>query len=133
MIKGIHHVALKCAGPDQFREVMIFYTEVIGLTVTRTWGSGENAAAMLGAGNCIVEVFASGQVSGSTGSINHFAFLTDDPDECVRRVREAGYQITAEPKDVEIHQEHPEGEVYPLRVAFCIGPIGEEIEFFCER
>ena len=81
MIKGIHHVALKCAGPDQFREVMIFYTEVIGLTVIRTWGSGENAAAMLGAGNCIVEVFASGQVSGSTGSINHFAFLTDDPDE----------------------------------------------------
>ena len=112
---------------------MILYTEVIGLTVIRTWGSGENAAAMLGAGNCIVEVFASGQVSGSTGSINHFAFLTDDPDECVRRVREAGYQITAEPKDVEIHQEHPEGEVYPLRVAFCIGPIGEEIEFFCER
>ena len=90
MIKGIHHVALKCAGPDQFREVMIFYTEVIGLTVIRTWGSGENAAAMLGAGNCIVDDAAVCEAA-KQEIIRHWGELFND-------VRESNKTETAEEK-----------------------------------
>ena len=50
-------------------------------------------------------------------------------DECIRRVREAGYQVTVEPKDVVIPSEVP----FALRVAFCVGPLGEEIEFLQEK
>ena len=63
------------------------------------------------------------------GSIRHFALKTDDVDGCVKAVREAGYPITVEPKDVVI----PSQPEFPVRVAFCNGPVGEEIEFFQEK
>ena len=34
-----------------------------------------------------------------------------------------------EPKDIEI-QSDPR---FPARIAFCHGPLGEDIEFFCEK
>ena len=49
--------------------------------------------------------------------------------ESVKAVREAGYRISVEPKDIIIQAKIP----YPARIAFCIGPVGEEIEFFCEK
>lgn len=54
---------------------------------------------------------------------------TDDVDGCVKAVREAGYPITVEPKDIVI----PSQPEFPVRVAFCNGPTGEEIEFFQEK
>ena len=59
----------------------------------------------------------------------HFALKTDDVDGCVKAVREAGYPITVEPKDIVI----PSQPEFPVRVAFCNGPTGEEIEFFQEK
>ena len=50
-------------------------------------------------------------------------------DQCVKAVREAGYAITVEPKDVTLATTPPS----PIRVAFCIGPVGEEIEFYQEK
>ena len=47
----------------------------------------------------------------------------------MKAVREAGYLITVEPKDVVI----PSQPEFPVRVAFCNGPVGEEIEFFQEK
>jgi glyoxylase I family protein len=34
-----------------------------------------------------------------------------------------------EPKDIVIASEPP----YPARIGFCIGPVGEEVEFFCVK
>lgn len=31
MIKGIHHVALKCCGNEEFEKVVGFYRDVLGL------------------------------------------------------------------------------------------------------
>ena len=47
----------------------------------------------------------------------------------VRNLRKAGYEVFVEPKDIEI-QSDPK---FPARIAFCRGPLGEEIEFFCEK
>ena len=37
MIKGIHHVSLKCSKGRQYNEVLNFYSEVLGMSY-RTWG-----------------------------------------------------------------------------------------------
>ena len=124
MIKGIHHVSIKCIKED-YEKVRSFYTDVLGLRVLRQWPDG----AMLGIGGDIVEIFNNGTERLPKGVITHIAFSTDDPDELAKRVKDAGYEVFMEPTDKTIPSEIP----YPIRVAFCYGPIGEEIEFFAER
>ncbi|MCQ2501353.1 MAG: VOC family protein [Lachnospiraceae bacterium] len=129
LIKGTHHVALKCKSAEEFEKTILFYTKVLGLEIIRSWGEGDDAGIMLNTGNSILEIFAAGKVSDSTGSVHHFALATDDVDACVAAVREAGYPITTEPEDIVI----PSTPGMPARIAFCIGPVGEEIEFFTEK
>ena len=124
MIKGIHHVSIKCIKED-YEKVRSFYTDVLGLKILRQWPDG----AMLGIGGDIVEIFNNGTERLPKGMITHIAFFTDDPDDLTKRVKDAGYEVFMEPTDKTIPSEIP----YPIRVAFCYGPIGEEIEFFAER
>jgi len=125
-IKGIHHIALKCKGVEAFEETIHFYNDILGLPVVRTWGEGPASAAMLDTGSGLMEIFADGKDIREQGAIRHFAFDVVDADACIEAVRSAGYEVTVEPKDICIPSEPP----YPARIAFCIGPVGEEIEFF---
>ena len=127
MINGIHHISIKYENIEMFEKALDFYCRILGLSIKLTWGEGDRQAVMLDAGDGIIELFATGRVNDKTGSVNHFALATDNVDECIEDVRKAGYTITMEPKDVNL------GGVMPARVAFCIGPGGEEIEFFCEK
>lgn len=129
LINGIHHVALKCKGVEEFQKTIHFYKDILGLDVARTWGSGNDAGIMLDTGCGILEIFASAEEDLPQGAIRHFALATDDVDACIAAVREAGYEVTVEPKSMAIQSE-PE---FPIRIAFCIGPVGEEIEFFHVR
>lgn len=54
------------------------------------------------------------------------AFATDDVDGIVEKVRNAGFEVFQKPEDIVIRST-PE---LCARVAFCYGPLGEEIEFF---
>lgn len=128
LICGIHHVALKCDGTAEFEKTLHFYQDVLGLEPVRSWGEGENAGAMLSTGDGLLEIFASGKKL-PQGAIRHFALRTERVDDCVAAVRAAGYPITVEPKDIVIASNPP----FPARIAFCTGPVGEEIEFFQER
>ena len=128
LICGIHHVALKCDGTAEFEKTLHFYQDVLGLEPVRSWGEGENAGAMLSTGDGLLEIFASGRKL-PQGAIRHFALRTERVDDCVAAVRAAGYPITVEPKDIVIASNPP----FPARIAFCNGPVGEEIEFFQER
>ncbi|MDD6239268.1 MAG: VOC family protein [Oscillospiraceae bacterium] len=128
LICGIHHVALKCDGTAEFEKTLHFYQDVLGLEPVRSWGEGENAGAMLSTGDGLLEIFASGRKL-PQGAIRHFALRTERVDDCVAAVRAAGYPITVEPKDIVIASNPP----FPARIAFCTGPVGEEIEFFQER
>lgn len=125
-IKGIHHVALKCCGVEEFEKTVGFYRDILGLSVVRTWGTGTNSGAMLETGSGIIEVFADAETTLPQGAVRHFALLTDDVDRCIELVRAAGYTITEEPHDCTVPSVPP----YELKIAFCIGPVGEEIEFF---
>ena len=125
LINGLHHVALKCATSDEFRKVKEFYGSVLGLKKLREWKSG----VMFDTGCGIVEIFNNADTQLPTGTIRHFAFVTDDIDACVATVKAAGYEVFDGPRDVDI----PSDPIYRVRVAFCYGPLGEEIEFSCER
>ena len=81
-------------------------------------------------GNAVLEVFAKGGEKAETGIIRHFALATEDVDACVEKLKEAGYEVSAEPKDICEFRSDPE---YKARIASGRGPLGEEIEFFQER
>lgn len=124
MIKGIHHVSIKCIKED-FEKVRAFYVGVLGLKILREWDEG----LMMDAGGDIIEVFNTGTERLPKGVITHFAFLTDDTDLLAEKVEKAGYEVFIKPCDKEIPSDPP----YNIRIAFCHGPLGEEIEFFSEK
>ncbi|MBR2460083.1 MAG: VOC family protein [Clostridia bacterium] len=128
-ITGIHHIALKAKGIGAYEKLLDFYHGILGMPIVRTWGSGENLAAMLDTGAGMLELFSNAPDERGEGALRHLAFAVEDPDVCIEAVRAAGYTVTMEPKDIIIGSQPP----YPARIAFCIGPVGEEVEFFKER
>ena len=82
LIRGTHHVALKCAGTAEFQKTVAFYTEVLGLEPVRSWGEGTGSGIMLSTGNSLIEIFANGEDHPGEGAIRHFALATDDVDAC---------------------------------------------------
>lgn len=125
-ITGIHHVALKACGTEDFKKAVVFYHEILGMPIARTWGDKENPAAMIDTGAGLLELFANGTEYPGQGTIRHLALAVEDTDACIEAVRAAGYSVTKEPTDIVIGSVPP----YPARIAFCIGPVGEDVEFF---
>ena len=128
-IKGIHHVAIKANGVEQFEKTIAFYKDILGLPLIRRWEKGGALCAMLDTGAGILELFSNADSEPQLGPMRHIAFEVENVEECIEAVRAAGYEITIEPKDVDI----PSDPIYPIRVGFCIGAAGEEVEFFSER
>ena len=127
MTTGIHHIALKAQGLAEYEKLLHFYQDILGMPTVRTWGKGEGVGVMLDSGAGIIELFANAPDKLKAGPVRHFALATDDVDACVAAVRAEGYEITEEPHDISI------GQNFHARIAFCIGPVGEELEFFCEK
>jgi len=125
MIKGIHHISMKCGTTEEFDRAKDFYLNVLGFSVVRTWPEG----IMIDSGNGLLEIFSNGAGIKTKGAIRHVAFSTDDVDGIIAKAKAAGYEVFIEPNDIVIHSE-PE---FHARMAFCYGPLGEEIEFFQEQ
>lgn len=125
LIKGVHHVCMKCVTAEQFAEVQRFYGELLGLPKVREWPVG----VMYDLGGVLLEVFSNGTADLPQGVWRHIALATEDVDGCVKAVSDAGYPVTIAPKDIVVASQPP----VPARIAFCIGPMGEEIEFFHEK
>ena len=125
MIKGIHHISMKCGTEEELVKVREFYIELLGLKIVREWADG----MMIDTGNGLLEIFTNAEGTRALGAIRHLALLTDDVDEIASKVKTAGYEVFIEPNDKIIESNPP----YPIRMAFCYGPLGEQIEFFMER
>ena len=125
-VTGIHHIALKCQGLDAFNKTVHFYHDILGLPIARSWGEGDNSGIMLDTGAGLLEIFANASDKLGMGALRHMALAVADVDACVDAVRAEGYTITMEPTNICIQSTPP----YPARIAFCIGPVGEELEFF---
>lgn len=129
LTKGIHHIALKCISEEHFKETVHFYHDLYGMEIVRTWTTGGEAkypCVMLDTGAGVLEICANGKDVLSQGALRHIALEVDSVDECIEIARKAGYQITIEPTDICFNSDPP----YPARMGFCIGPVGEEVEFF---
>ena len=110
-----------------WEKTVSFYTQVLGCPLVRSWGEGSASGAMIDLGGCLLELFADADRPLPSGVLRHIALRTDDVDGAVELVRRAGYAVTMEPTDKTL------GGNYPVRIAFCLGPAGESIEFFQER
>ncbi len=124
-IRGLHHVSLKCGDAAEFLRAKAFYTDVLGLRVWREWNEG----VLIETGAGYIEIFCTGEGVKRLGAVRHFAFACDDVDSTAAAIRAAGYEIFVEPRDIVLPAEQP----VRARIAFCRGPLGEEIEFFDEK
>ena len=70
----------------------------------------------------IAETPAPGSES-ANDPLTHVALAAADARAATERVRQAGYEITVEPKDVDLGG-------LQVTIAFFIGPCGEVLEFF---
>ena len=123
MIKGLHHVSMKCATEAVLSQALEFYRDILGLQVYRRWPGG----VLLDTGSGFLEIFLGQDVSAGKGSLRHLALETDDVDGCARAVAEAGYPVFLPPQI----KTFPSNPPIAMRIAFCKGPLGEEVEFFC--
>lgn len=130
LIKGTHHINLQPCGQEAYEKTVAFYAQVLGMPVVRTWGEGEGRGCMIDTGDSVMEInCVTKEGLKEPGPVNHFALTTDHVDEVTELVRQAGYPITIEPRDVVLPSDPP----YDIRIAFCVGPVGESIEFFCVK
>lgn len=125
MITGLHHVSMKCGTKEEFEKAKDFYLNLLGFSVKREWPEG----IMIDFGNGLLEIFSDGEGVKTLGAVRHIAFASDDVDGITDKVRAAGYEVFTEPNDIVIRS-NPECHA---RMAFCYGPLGEEIEFFHEK
>lgn len=123
-VRGIHHISMKC-GAEDLPAVKAFYGGLLGLRLLREWPEG----LMFDTGAGLIEIFTTGGGIRAKGAIRHIAFAADDVDALAARIREAGWDVFLGPKDIAMASDPP----YRARMAFCTGPLGEEIELFRER
>ncbi len=125
-INGVHHIALKPT-PEQYKKVVDLYTNVLGMEVKKSWGDPEMPCLMVSCGdNSCLEIIPNDTQAPKGGVLDHLALACDKVDEVIERVREAGYEIAIEPKDMELGGS-------PIRIAFFWGPMGEYLELFWEK
>ena len=125
MITGIHHVSMKCGTAAELKRAKAFYLDVLGLTLKREWPEG----IMIDTGRGLIEIFSNGEGVKEKGAVRHFALTVDDVDAAAEKARAAGYPVFLGPRDILIASDPP----LEARMAFCVGPLGEEIEFFQEK
>lgn len=125
---GLHHIAIQARDWD---ESLRFYRDLLGMDVVLEFGSEERRIILLDAGDgSHIELFEPTAKTAASGSeapndpLLHIALTTTDVPGVVERVRQAGYTITVEPKDVLIA-----GKMN-VTLAFFVGPSGEILELF---
>lgn len=121
LVKQIHHYSMKCESQQDADRVRAFYAGILGMTISTEWDQG----FMLECGATFVEVFTNGTGSRETGTLRHIAFAVEDADACAKAVQDAGYEVFLGPKEIVLP--------VPARIAFCFGPLGEQVEFFQPR
>ena len=126
-IKGCHHVALVA---DDFEKSCAFY-EALGLVPVVGWGEGDHRIRMFDMGDGTrLELFAGGSDAyQAEGKYKHLAFAVDDVDAAYTHALSVGAVSLTPPKSVPLPSTP---EAITIRIAFVLGPSGEQLEFFKE-
>ena len=124
---GAHHIAVQTRDWDAS---LTFYKDVLGMEVIAEFGSPERKIVLLDMGDgSHMELFQPTASSPAAGDaipndpVTHFALATTDIHTAIEHVRQAGAEVTLEPRDVSLG-------ALNATIAFFRGPSGEVIEFF---
>ena len=124
---GTHHIAVQTR---DWQASLRLYQDILGMEIVAEFGSPERKVILLDIGDgSHMELFAPTADSPTVDSpapndpVIHFALATTDTHSALEHVRQAGYEVTMEPKDVTL------GDL-KATIAFFKGPNGEVIEFF---
>ena len=127
---GIHHITIQTR---DWEASLRLYLEVLGMKVAAEWGPQERRMMLLDVGDgSHLELIAPTANSPAVGSpaandpLVHLALATADAVAAIEPVRQAGFEVTMEPKDVKLAD-------LEATVAFFKGPNGEVVEFFQTR
>ena len=135
MIKGLHHISMKCQTAEEFGRAKDFYLNVLGLSVKREWAEGIMIRPVRKPYG-----FLSGLQVFQAKALQNL----DNSKLLLRKLKFPNSSIDTGNGLIEIFN-NGEGSLakgairhfallaYPARMAFCTGPLGEEIELFCER
>ena len=123
---GTHHIAIQTHDWDASLKL---YRDVLGMTEAASFSGGDAQKIVLldtGDGSHI-ELFGPSAGAAQTGEganpILHFALSTTDARAATEHVRQAGYKVTVEPKELDLGG-------LEVTIAFFKGPSGEVVEFF---
>ena len=96
-VRGIHHIAIKAKGLEEFDKTLDFYCNLLDMPVVRSWGEGEKKGVMVDTGAGLLEIFANGDDIPPTSLLRHIAFEVENTDICVETVEKAAqiYMLTA--------------------------------------
>lgn len=124
-ISGFHHIGLKYT---DLQKSLNFY-RALGLTEVVRWGEIGNEIVMLSMkdGGRIELLPHGGDEYSPMGKWLHFAMRTEDVDGMYERALAAGALSKTPPKTVPLNSSP---EKISIRIAFVLGPDGEELEFF---
>ena len=124
---GTHHIAVQTR---DWEASLRLYRDVLGMDIVAEFGSADRQIILLDVGDgSHMELFAPSAESpaegdGSTNDpVTHFALAVADTRSATEHVRAAGYEITVEPKDVDLG-------ALQVTISFFKGPCGEVVEFF---
>lgn len=128
--RGLHHITIQTR---DWEASLRLYQEVLGMEVVAEFGPETGRMMLLDVGDgSHIELIApkantpAGDSTTSSDPLTHLALATADAAAAIEPVREAGFEVTMEPKDVTL------GDL-EATVAFFKGPNGEVIEFFQTR
>lgn len=122
VISGIHHISMKCQSDTEYEKAKKFYIDILGLSILKECES----CILMNTDNGIIEVFRNASETLPQGAIRHFAFTVNNIEEIAKSVENAGYEVFVKPKKINIGND-PD---FPATIAFCKGPLGEDVEFF---
>lgn len=124
---GTHHIAVQTR--DWERSLRL-YRDVLGMQTVIEFGSPERKIMLLDVGDgSHIELFEPQSdtpaldAPAANDPVMHFALAVSDTRAALEHVRQAGYEVTLEPKELNL-------ETMSITIAFFKGPNGEEIEFF---
>jgi len=123
----MHHVALQTRDWDASLRL---YCEVLGMNIVAEFGSPERKIVLVDMGDgSHLELFQPttstprGETTPNEHPLMHIAIATTDTRAAIERVRQAGFPVTMEPKDLSLAGMN-------VTIAFFKGPNGEVLEFF---
>jgi glyoxylase I family protein len=127
---GVHHITIQTR---DWEASLRLYREVLGMQVAAEWGPQERRMMLLDVGDGshieLIGPTTNSPVAGSAAAndpLVHLALATADAAAAIEPVRQAGFEVTMEPKAVKLAD-------LEATVAFFRGPNGEVVEFFQTR